>query len=88
MKRYIRSSKESKKFVGRTYSDLIQSIENNSSYTVDSAYRRERRGDPWILLIGSNGETYTAEYTKYLDGSFELVEYNIHRNNNQPNDVG
>lgn len=77
MKRYIRSSKSANKFTGDSYSELLQNIEDNSSYTVDSAYSRRRKGDNWIRLYDSRGKSYSAEFTQYSDGSFELMEYNI-----------
>lgn len=74
---YIKSSQSAKKFVGRTYSDLIQDIENKSKYTVDSAYLRRRKADNWIRLYDEKGQSYSTEITEYSDGSFELMEYNI-----------
>lgn len=74
---YIKSSQSANKFTGRTYSDLIQDIEENSKYTVDSAYLRRRKGETWIQLYDSEGNSYSAEITEYTDGSFELMEYNI-----------
>ena len=45
-------------------------------YEIDSADRRDPKGFITLLRRGSE---YTAEVTKYSDGTYELQEYNIRK---------
>ena len=84
MKRYIRANTDVK-ITADNWPEFLQKIEEQLPYEIDSAYRRKRKGDPYIVLIDNDGNTYTGEYTEYTDGSFELLGYNIHKNNYQQN---
>ncbi len=84
MKRYIRAS-AMVKINAPTWEEFLKKIPELTPYHVDSAYRRRRRGDDWLLLLDQDGNNYTAEFTEYSDGSFELLGYNIHKDNYQRN---
>lgn len=75
MKRYIKSSKASDKVIGKTWADLIQNIESSLGYEVDSA---DKRKPSHFIDMYKDGKYYVGEITRYHDGTFELLEYNIH----------
>ncbi len=73
MKRVVKSSWD--KVTARKWSEFVNKIDEVTEYSVDSAYRR--RPDDWIELIGDDGSIYDAEVTKYHDGTYELMSYNV-----------
>lgn len=87
MKRYIRANSMIK-IEAPNWDSFIKKIEDTTCYKVDSAYRRKRKGESYILLIDNDGVTYEGEYTEYTDGSFELLGYNIHKNSYQHDSEG
>lgn len=70
----IKASKSSKKFTGKSWSEFIANIESDG-YKIDSAYRSKPA--KWIVVEDGNGNSYDAEVTKYSDGCYELMAYNI-----------
>ena len=76
MKRSILSSAGSTKYVGRTWSDLLDELER-AGYVINSAYTKP---SPWIE-VRRNGKLYDVEVTKYHDGSYEVMEYSIYEAN-------
>lgn len=47
-----------------------------TGFKVDSAYRRDY--SQWIELIDpATGKLFEAEITKYFDGSYEFMMYNL-----------
>lgn len=85
MKRYIRSSTKRNeitflKVVDRNWYNFLNKVEEATGLKVDSAYRRKYRGEDDILLVDEKAkETYHAGITKYTDGTYELMSYNIYR---------
>ena len=75
MKLYIKSSKSPDKVIGKTWKDFIQNIESQLGYEVDSA---DRRKPSHFIDMYKDGEHYVGEITRYHNGTFELLEYNIH----------
>lgn len=61
------------KYLGSTWSELINSIEKDG-YQVDAADKQQY--DKYIHLYKDNN-TYVAEVTKYYEGDYELMKYNI-----------
>lgn len=80
MKRMINCSFDDYiKITSKNWDDFLDKIEKETSLKVDSAYRNRHHGDKFIQLIDEdNGDIYEAEYTKYTDGSFEFLGYNLH----------
>lgn len=68
------STKSDKKFTGKGWNQFVADIESNG-YTVDSSYRS--KPSQWIILKDKDGNSYDAEVTKYSDGDYELMTYNI-----------
>ena len=61
---------------GNTWQEFISNIEAQTKYDVDSSYKR--RPEKWIELINKEtGDIFDAEVTKYFDGSYELMLYNV-----------
>ena len=61
---------------GNTWQEFISNIEDQTKYDVDSSYKR--RPEKWIELINKEtGDIFDAEVTKYFDGSYELMLYNV-----------
>ena len=85
MKRYIKSSKSSDKVIGKTWADFIQNIESQLGYEVDSA---DKRKPSQFIDMYKDGKYYVGEITRYYDGTFELMEYNIHDTSAQKTGVG
>ena len=80
----VKESASSKKYTGRTWGEFIKDIEANSDWVVDSIDRdflvNQRRNT--ILLYNTNKDgVYVGEVTKYSDGSYELMDYNITETN-------
>lgn len=64
------------KITGNTWQEFISNIEAQTKYDVDSSYKR--RPEKWIELINKEtGDIFDAEVTKYFDGSYELMLYNV-----------
>lgn len=63
------------KIMGKTWKEFISNIENETDYSVDSAYKNHP--DNWIILIDDKGNMYDAEVTQYYEGDYELMLYNI-----------
>ena len=76
----IKESEGSIKYTGRTWKDFIDNIEANSYYVVDSSDRSMlgSRHDTVLLLKPGSDTTYIGEVTRYHDGWYELMDYNIH----------
>lgn len=72
MKRVV-ASYSAKSYNGRSWDELIMQLDR-AGYEVDSAYRSHPH--KWIEVI-QNGCIFDAEVTKYFDGSYEVMEYNI-----------
>ena len=83
-RRTVKESSSSKKYTGKTWNELIKNIEANSDWVVDSvdrdAFGGQRRNT--ILLYNTNKDgVFVGEVTKYSDGSYELMDYNITETN-------
>ncbi len=83
-RRTVKESTGSKKYTGRTWGEFIKDIEANSDWVVDSIDRdflvNQRRNT--ILLYNTNKDgVFVGEVTKYSDGSYELMDYNITETN-------
>ena len=63
------------KVVGKTWKDFIQNIESQLGYEVDSA---DIRKPSHFIDMYKDGKHYVGEIARYHDGTFELLEYNIH----------
>lgn len=75
MKRVIIASTGSKKITGRTWSQFIQNIENQTGIMIDSIYKRKYEQ----FIEGTKaGETWEIEVTNYSDGTYEAVYDNIY----------
>lgn len=80
----FKESASSKKYTGRTWGEFIKDIEANSDWVVDSVDRNSFGGQIHnsILLYNKNKDgVYVGEVTKYSDGSYELMDYNITETN-------
>jgi len=84
-KLHIKESMSAKKYTGYTWRDFINNIESNSSYKVDSLERDMigSRHDSILLLKPGSDTLFIGEVTKYSDGEYELMDYNIHPINNE-----
>lgn len=72
----LRESKGPSKIVGKSWQEFISNIEAQTDYNVDSAYKGQP--EQWIELVDKEtGKIYDGEVTKYSDGSYELMSYNI-----------
>lgn len=80
-----KSSKSSDKVIGKTWADFIQNIESQLGYEVDSA---DKRKPSHFIDMYKDGKYYVGEITRYYDGTFELMEYNIHDTSAQKTGVG
>ena len=80
-----KSSKSSDKVIGKTWADFIQNIESQLGYEVDSA---DKRKPSQFIDMYKDGKYYVGEITRYYDGTFELMEYNIHDTSAQKTGVG
>ena len=78
--KYTKESYSDVKYVGKTWKDFIDSIEYNSEYVVDSSERdmRGSRHNSVLLLKPGFDKLYIGEVTRYSDGTYELMDYNIH----------
>lgn len=75
-KRKFTESNSAKKYTGRTWKEFIDDIETNSKFTVDSAYK-DKYAD-WIILYSKfSKDSFDGKVTKYNDGTYELMDYNI-----------
>lgn len=70
-----KESEATAKIVGSTWGELLDNIEAQTVYKVDSAFRRHP--NQWIELIDKSGQIYDGEVTKYSDGEYELLYTNI-----------
>jgi len=75
----IEASKSSEKVTGDTWQSFLDNLELKTGLTVDSSYRR--RYNQWIELYDDKGGQYDAEITRYFDGGYELMLYNISKIN-------
>lgn len=75
MYRIVKASTSADKITGKTWPEFIANIESQTKFKVDSAYRKKYWSDIIDLLDGS--DVYEAEVTKYSDGTYELLMYNI-----------
>ena len=84
-KLHIKESDGSIKYTGRTWKDFIDNIESNSNYIVDSSERNMigSRHDSILLLKPGTDTLFMGEVTRYSDGWYELMDYNIHPINNE-----
>lgn len=84
-KLHIKESSDSKKYVGATWKEFINNIESNSNYIVDSSERNMigSRHDSILLLKPGTDTLFIGEVTRYSDGWYELMDYNIHPINNE-----
>lgn len=71
----FKESLSTNKIMGKTWKEFISNIENETEYSVDSAYKNHP--DNWIILIDDKGNMYDAEVTQYYEGDYELMLYNI-----------
>lgn len=69
-------SEVTSKIVGVTWDEFLKNIEEQTNYSIDSAFRRHP--NQWIELVGKDGQIYDGEVTKYDDGEYELLYTNIH----------
>lgn len=81
----LESVKSSDKVIGKTWADFIQNIESQLGYEVDSA---DKRKPSQFIDMYKDGKYYVGEITRYYDGTFELMEYNIHDTSAQKTGVG
>ena len=82
MKFKLIESFEDNKVTGYPWKSFIKNIEETTNFLVDSAYRRNP--SKWIELIDKNTkQIYDAEVTKYSDGTYELMLYNINKQFNE-----
>ena len=70
----VSESKSSKKYTGKNWKEFVKDIESKSDYSV----KDEKVPVKWLTLYKKN-EVYMGEVTRYSDGYFELMEYNIHK---------
>lgn len=84
-KLHIKESESSKKYTGNTWKEFINNIESNSNYIVDSSERNMigSRHDSILLLKPGTDTLFMGEVTRYSDGWYELMDYNIHPINNE-----
>ena len=77
----VKGAEDSKiKVVDKNWDTFLKKIESALGLKVDSAYKRRRKGDNFIQLIDEDsGDLYEAEITEYSDGTYELLEANVHR---------
>ena len=55
-----------------SWDEFIQEIEEETGLKLDSAYKRRHRGDDYFEFVDDLGNTFSATYTQYNDGSFEF----------------
>lgn len=60
----------------QTWSDMIKEL-SKYGFKVDASYRKGPDGDRAEMYYNDN--TYEGEFTKYSDGVWELMRYNIRR---------
>lgn len=83
----LTESQSSKKYTGRTWKELINDIESNSDWIVDSVDRnsfggpRGQRSNTILLYNRNRDGVFVGEVTKYSDGTYELMDYNISETN-------
>lgn len=58
----------------QTWSDMIKEL-SKYGFKVDASYKRGPDGDRAEMYY--NGNTYEGEFTKYFDGTWELMRYNV-----------
>ena len=74
--KFMKESKGSKKYTGKTWKEFINDIETNSKFYVDSAYKDKYHD--WIILYSKfTKDSFDGNVTKYNDGTYELMDYNI-----------
>lgn len=73
--RDIEESMDSERIVARSFDELIEKLQELGYHT--GAYNSDHiPSDNW-LYIGKNHKEYEAEFTKYKDGRYEMMLYNI-----------
>lgn len=70
-----RMNESSDRIVSRTFDGMIDEL-NKLGYNTGSYDSDHMPSDNW-LYIGKNNKEYEAEFTKYSDGRYELMLYNI-----------
>lgn len=74
--KFMKESKGSKKYTGRTWKEFINDVETNSKFYVDSAYKDKYHD--WIILYNKfTKDSFDGHVTEYNDGTYELMDYNI-----------
>ena len=67
------------KFVTRTWPEMIQVLEDELGLAVDSAFRRKFDDFyKYIPFYDEYGRCWLVEVTKYHNGDYEVMDYNIH----------
>lgn len=61
---------------GSTWDEFIKNLEDENEVKVDSAYR-DRYTDEKIVFY-KDGKPFEGEVTKYFNGDYELMKYNVH----------
>lgn len=61
---------------GSTWDEFIKNLEDENEVKVDSAYR-DKYTDEKIVFY-KDGKPFEGEVTKYFNGDYELMKYNVH----------
>lgn len=61
---------------GSTWDEFIKNLEDENEVKVDSAYR-DKYTDEKIVFY-KDGKSFEGEVTKYFNGDYELMKYNVH----------
>lgn len=69
---------------GSTWEEFISNLEEENDVKVDSAYRNKYTGEK--IIFYKDGKSFEGEVTEYFDGSYELMNYNVHEISSE-NDV-
>lgn len=62
---------------GSTWDEFIKNLEENDEVKVDAAYRYKYTGDK--IIFYRNNQAFEGEVTKYFNGDYELMKYNVHK---------
>lgn len=69
---------------GSTWEEFISNLEEENDVKVDSAYRNKYTGEK--IIFYKDGKSFEGDVTEYFDGSYELMNYNVHEISSE-NDV-
>ena len=61
---------------GSTWEEFISNLEEENDVKVDSAYRNKYTGEK--IIFYKDGKSFEGEVTEYFNGSYELMNYNVH----------